>query len=33
MPEYQHDTIIPFKDSAAPKKQQVAEMFNKIASL
>jgi len=31
MPEYQHDTIIPFKDSAAPKKQQVAEMFNKIA--
>ncbi|HEY4936479.1 MAG TPA: bifunctional demethylmenaquinone methyltransferase/2-methoxy-6-polyprenyl-1,4-benzoquinol methylase UbiE [Puia sp.] len=31
MPEYQHDTIVPFKDSAVPKKQQVAEMFNKIA--
>jgi demethylmenaquinone methyltransferase/2-methoxy-6-polyprenyl-1,4-benzoquinol methylase len=32
MPEYQHDTIVPFKDSALSKKQQVAEMFNKIAS-
>ena len=31
MPDYQHDTIIPFKDSAAPKKQQVAEMFDSIA--
>ncbi len=31
MPEYQHDRIVPFKDSAVPKKQQVAEMFNKIA--
>jgi demethylmenaquinone methyltransferase/2-methoxy-6-polyprenyl-1,4-benzoquinol methylase len=31
MPEYQHDTIVPFKDSPVPKKQQVAEMFNKIA--
>src|SRR5277367_4513046 len=31
MPDYQHDTIVPFKDSAVPKKQQVAEMFNKIA--
>jgi demethylmenaquinone methyltransferase/2-methoxy-6-polyprenyl-1,4-benzoquinol methylase len=31
MPEYQHDTIVPFKDSAVPKKEQVAEMFNKIA--
>lgn len=31
MPEYQHDTIVPLKDSAVPKKQQVAEMFNKIA--
>ena len=31
MPEYQHDTIVPFKDSVVPKKQQVAEMFNKIA--
>ncbi len=31
MQGYQHDTIVPFKDSAVPKKQQVAEMFNKIA--
>ena len=31
MPEYQHDTIVPYKDSAVPKKEQVAEMFNKIA--
>jgi demethylmenaquinone methyltransferase / 2-methoxy-6-polyprenyl-1,4-benzoquinol methylase len=31
MQEYQHDTIVPFKDSVAPKKQQIAEMFNKIA--
>ena len=31
MPEYQHDTIVPFKDSAVSKKEQVAEMFNKIA--
>jgi demethylmenaquinone methyltransferase / 2-methoxy-6-polyprenyl-1,4-benzoquinol methylase len=31
MPEFQHDTIVPFKDSVAPKKQQVADMFNKIA--
>src|SRR5579862_3743111 len=31
MTEYQHDTIVPFKDSAIPKKQQVAEMFNRIA--
>jgi demethylmenaquinone methyltransferase / 2-methoxy-6-polyprenyl-1,4-benzoquinol methylase len=31
MSEYQHDTIVPFKDSVVPKKQQVAEMFNKIA--
>jgi demethylmenaquinone methyltransferase / 2-methoxy-6-polyprenyl-1,4-benzoquinol methylase len=31
MAEYQHDTIVPFKDSVVPKKQQVAEMFNKIA--
>jgi demethylmenaquinone methyltransferase / 2-methoxy-6-polyprenyl-1,4-benzoquinol methylase len=31
MPEYQHDTIVPFKDSVVPKKQQIAEMFNKIA--
>jgi demethylmenaquinone methyltransferase/2-methoxy-6-polyprenyl-1,4-benzoquinol methylase len=26
-----HDTIIPFKDSDKSKKEQVAEMFNKIA--
>ncbi len=32
MPEYQHDTIVPFKDSSLSKKQQVAEMFNKIAN-
>lgn len=31
MPEYQHDPIVPFKDSPLSKKQQVAEMFNKIA--
>jgi demethylmenaquinone methyltransferase / 2-methoxy-6-polyprenyl-1,4-benzoquinol methylase len=31
MPEYQHDTIVPFKDSAVPKKEQVADMFNQIA--
>jgi len=31
MSEYQHDTIVPFKDSVVSKKQQVAEMFNKIA--
>src|ERR1700676_2292583 len=31
MPESQHDTRGPFKNSAQPKKQQVAEMFNKIA--
>ena len=31
MPDYQHDHIVPFKDSAVPKKVQVAEMFNQIA--
>jgi demethylmenaquinone methyltransferase / 2-methoxy-6-polyprenyl-1,4-benzoquinol methylase len=31
MPEYQHDPIVPYKDSAVSKKEQVAEMFNKIA--
>jgi demethylmenaquinone methyltransferase / 2-methoxy-6-polyprenyl-1,4-benzoquinol methylase len=31
MPEYQHDTIVPFKDSAVSKKEQVADMFNQIA--
>jgi demethylmenaquinone methyltransferase / 2-methoxy-6-polyprenyl-1,4-benzoquinol methylase len=32
MPDYQHDTIVPYKNSANSKKEQVAEMFNKIAS-
>jgi demethylmenaquinone methyltransferase / 2-methoxy-6-polyprenyl-1,4-benzoquinol methylase len=32
MPDYQHDTIVPYKNSAVSKKEQVAEMFNKIAS-
>jgi demethylmenaquinone methyltransferase / 2-methoxy-6-polyprenyl-1,4-benzoquinol methylase len=31
MPEYQHDKIVPFKESANSKKEQVAEMFNRIA--
>lgn len=31
MTEYNHDTIVPFKDSALNKKKQVAEMFNNIA--
>jgi len=31
MPEYQHDKIVPFKESAVSKKEQVAEMFNSIA--
>jgi demethylmenaquinone methyltransferase / 2-methoxy-6-polyprenyl-1,4-benzoquinol methylase len=31
MPEYQHDNIVPFKDSTVSKKEQVAEMFDKIA--
>lgn len=31
MTEYSHDNIVPFKDSDKSKKQQVAEMFNKIA--
>ncbi len=31
MSEYEHDIIVPFKDSPLEKKQQVAEMFNKIA--
>lgn len=31
MPEYQHDKIVPFKNSQIPKKEQVAEMFNRIA--
>jgi demethylmenaquinone methyltransferase / 2-methoxy-6-polyprenyl-1,4-benzoquinol methylase len=31
MPEYQHDKIVPFRDSEIPKKEQVADMFNQIA--
>jgi demethylmenaquinone methyltransferase / 2-methoxy-6-polyprenyl-1,4-benzoquinol methylase len=31
MPEYQHDNIVPFKESTVSKKEQVAEMFNSIA--
>jgi len=31
MTEYQHDKIVPFKESAISKKEQVAEMFNRIA--
>ena len=31
MATYQHDTIVPFKDSADTKKKQVEEMFDKIA--
>jgi demethylmenaquinone methyltransferase/2-methoxy-6-polyprenyl-1,4-benzoquinol methylase len=31
MPEYQHDKIVPFKESTVSKKEQVAEMFNRIA--
>jgi demethylmenaquinone methyltransferase / 2-methoxy-6-polyprenyl-1,4-benzoquinol methylase len=31
MQEYQHDRIIPYKDSGIPKKEQVADMFNQIA--
>lgn len=28
---YQHDTVVPFKDSTKGKKEQVSEMFDKIA--
>jgi len=31
MVTYKHDTIVPFKDSGLTKKQQVAEMFDRIA--
>ncbi len=31
MAEYRHDSIVPFKGSDSPKKEQVAEMFDKIA--
>jgi demethylmenaquinone methyltransferase / 2-methoxy-6-polyprenyl-1,4-benzoquinol methylase len=31
MTEYPHDRIVPFKNSTVSKKQQVSEMFDKIA--
>jgi demethylmenaquinone methyltransferase/2-methoxy-6-polyprenyl-1,4-benzoquinol methylase len=31
MANYSHDRIVPYKDSSLGKKQQVAEMFDKIA--
>lgn len=31
MAPYQHDTIVPFKESGKSKKKQVEEMFDKIA--
>jgi demethylmenaquinone methyltransferase/2-methoxy-6-polyprenyl-1,4-benzoquinol methylase len=31
MTKYSHDTIVPFKDSDLGKKEQVAEMFDRIA--
>ncbi|MHA4847412.1 bifunctional demethylmenaquinone methyltransferase/2-methoxy-6-polyprenyl-1,4-benzoquinol methylase UbiE [Flavitalea antarctica] len=31
MPKYSHDTIVPFKNSAKSKKEQVASMFDQIA--
>ncbi len=31
MPDYQHDNVVPFKDSPDSKKEQVADMFNQIA--
>lgn len=31
MTEFNHDTIVPFKDSDKAKKEQVAQMFNQIA--
>jgi demethylmenaquinone methyltransferase/2-methoxy-6-polyprenyl-1,4-benzoquinol methylase len=31
MAKYSHDTIVPFKDSELGKKQQIAQMFDRIA--
>jgi demethylmenaquinone methyltransferase / 2-methoxy-6-polyprenyl-1,4-benzoquinol methylase len=31
MEKYSHDNVVPFKDSELTKKQQVADMFNRIA--
>jgi len=31
MTEYNHDSVVPYQDSELTKKQQVADMFNRIA--
>lgn len=31
MPKYAHDKVVPFEDSSASKKEQVAKMFDQIA--
>jgi demethylmenaquinone methyltransferase/2-methoxy-6-polyprenyl-1,4-benzoquinol methylase len=31
MPKFDHDTVVPFKESSLSKKEQVASMFDKIA--
>lgn len=31
MAKYSHDTVVPFKDSELGKKQQIAQMFDRIA--
>jgi demethylmenaquinone methyltransferase/2-methoxy-6-polyprenyl-1,4-benzoquinol methylase len=31
MPEFAHDTVVPYKDSTLKKKEQVADMFNDIS--
>lgn len=31
MQKYKHDTVVPFKDSKLSKKEQVADMFDRIA--
>jgi demethylmenaquinone methyltransferase/2-methoxy-6-polyprenyl-1,4-benzoquinol methylase len=31
MTKFEHDTVVPFNESAQSKKEQVAEMFNNIA--
>ena len=31
MAKYSHDTVVPFKDSELGKKQQIADMFDRIA--
>jgi demethylmenaquinone methyltransferase/2-methoxy-6-polyprenyl-1,4-benzoquinol methylase len=32
MTKFEHDSVVPYKGSALTKKQQVADMFNRIAS-